>query len=395
MPGAPRTLLKALAVAGAAVLAAAGCGGGGDAGSGGEYNLGINAELSGAASSYGKTLQQGIQGYVDEVNAAGGINGHKIKLTSLDNGGEQARAAANATQLATASKVNAMFGNVLSSNCSAAQPVAERYEVPMGCISVAEPNPYVFSIGPDNTRAASAMFDAAKKVTEKDGPKAALVYLNTLTNEALAKSMKEQAGGAGVELATAQEVDLMASDVSAQVTKVVETEPDVVLVTTTGPGMLSVLKGVRAAGVQAPFVWLDGTGNFASLVSSKDEGVYAMNVYALVDPAGTESGVKEYIGAVEPAIQDAATAKGLNDGELVIGYLAARAFGEALKSCGHPCSGEQLKTHLDQTRLSVPGVVDDYGFTPEDRYPFKNWYLYHAVGTKTTLTETLTASPAA
>ncbi|MEU5879174.1 ABC transporter substrate-binding protein [Spirillospora sp. NPDC047279] len=391
MPRPHHAVVRALALAGAGALLLAGCGGGSGGASGTEYNWGINAELSGATSAYGKTLQQGIQAYVDEVNAAGGINGHKIKLTALDNGGEQSRAAANTTQLATARQVNAIFGNVLSANCSAAQPIAVRNKVPLACISVAEPNPYVFSIGPDNARAAQPLFDAAKKVTGKSNPKTAFVYLNTLTDLALAKKVKAQAAGAGIDLAVSEEVDLMSADYSSQTAKVVAAKPDVVLISHTGPGLLSVLKGVRAAGIDAPLVWLDGTANLASLSSSTDKNLYAMTVYSLVEPGATQEGAKAYTDAVKSKIKDPTTLMGLNDGEAVMGYLSARAFGEAMKACGHPCSGEKLKGQLEKLQTSIPGIVDAFGYTAGDHYPFKNWYLYNVVGSKATLTQTLDA----
>jgi branched-chain amino acid transport system substrate-binding protein len=229
-------------------------------------------------------------------------------------------------------------------------------------------------------------------VTGKSNPKAAFVYLNTLTDLALAKDMKAKTAGAGIDLATAQEVDLMSTDYSSQTAKVVAAKPDVVLISHTGPGLLSVLKGVRAAGIDAPFVWLDGTANLATLRSSTDKNVYAMTVYSLVEPGSTEEGAKAYMDAVKSKIKDSSSLLGLNDGEAVMGYLTARAYGEATKACGYPCSGEQLKAQLEKLKTSVPGIVDDFGYTADDHYPFKNWYLYNVVGGKTTLTSTLASS---
>jgi hypothetical protein len=99
--------------------------------------------LSGAVSHYGLSIQQGVEAYVGQVNAAGGINGHKIKLTSLDSAGNQSQAAADATQLASADQVDAIFGNALSSDCTGAQSAADRYQVPLACLSVDTPDPYV------------------------------------------------------------------------------------------------------------------------------------------------------------------------------------------------------------------------------------------------------------
>jgi branched-chain amino acid transport system substrate-binding protein len=357
----------------------------------GTYNWGIDAELSGVVSYYGLSIKQGVEAYVSQVNAAGGINGHKIKLTSLDSAGNQSQGAADATQLASADQVDAIFGNALSSDCTGAQSAADRYQVPLACLSVDTPDPYVFSLGADNSTVASALVAAGQKVSGKKSAKAAFVYLNTLTDIALAKSITSVAKGAGASIAASQEISLTATDVSAQVAEVVAAKPDVVLISETGPGLLSVLKGVRAAGITAPFVWVDGTGNLPALAQSTDTGVYAMNVYQVVQPGATEAGAQDYISAVTPTIKGTPTVESLNSGETVPGYMTARAFGAALKSCGYPCSGAQLKTALEKLNVSLPGLVASYAFTPSNHYPYTNWYVYHAVGTKTTLVDTLPA----
>ena len=366
--------------------------GGSAAASGAPYQWGVTAELSGVVSFYGASILQGVQAYVDQVNAAGGINGHPIKLTSLDNAGDQSRAATTATQLVTSDKVDAVLGNTLSSDCTAAQPIVERNKVPMACLSVDSPSPWVYNLGPDNTQAAGAMLSAAKKVANKSNPTAAFVYINTLTDISLSKTIAKDASGAGVNLATSQQVDLTATDVSGQVAKVVAAKPDVVLITDTGPGMLAILKGVRAAGITAPFVWLDGTSNMASLATSTDKNVYAFNSYTLIQPGATDAAAKSFITAITPKIKDAKSVDGLNSGEAVSGYATAMAWGAALKSCGYPCSGEQLKAQLDKLDVAEPGILPHLVYSASDHYPWKNWYLYHVVGPKATLTATFPAA---
>jgi ABC-type branched-subunit amino acid transport system substrate-binding protein len=355
---------------------------------GGSYNWGIDAELSGALSYYGASLGAGVQAYVDQANANGGVNGHQITLTQLDDAGDASRAAANATQLATANNVDAIFGHTLSANCSAAQPVIERYKIPMACLSIAQSSPWLFGLGPDNSVAAQPLFDTAKKVSNLSNPKVALVYLNTLTDEALAKDAGTKAAAAGVNLVTSQEIDLSASDSSNQVAQVVAAAPDVILISHTGPGFLGFLKSVRAAGLQVPIVWLDGTSAIGTLAQSTDQGVYAFSIWQLADPASTESGVKDFVAAITPQLKNGVTVATLNAGEYVTGYLTARAFGDALKTCGYPCSGENLRGQLEKVNLTVPGLVPSFTYTADSHYPFKGWYVYHVVGTTTTLVTT-------
>jgi ABC-type branched-subunit amino acid transport system substrate-binding protein len=397
MTGARRSLFRVLAAGAGAVLALAACttttnNNATPADTGGTYKWGIDAELSGTLALYGQTISDGVNAYADQVNANGGINGHKIEVTSLDDAGDQSRAAANATQLATVNNVNAVFGHALSANCAAAQPITERYKIPMACLSIAAASPWLYALGPDNSRAASSLFASTKKVTGRTNPKVAFVYLNTLTDIALSKAVASTAGAAGITVATTQQLDLTKSDVSSQVAQVVASAPDAVIISTTGPQMLSVLKGVRAANVNAPFIWLDGTSNLGSLAQSTDQNVYAFTVFQLADPASADAGVKEFVTAITPKMKNGVTAATLNGGEYVTGYATAKAFGEALKTCGYPCSGEKLKGELDKVSVALAGLVPTFAYSANDHYPYRNWYVYHVVGTTTTLFDTVPAA---
>ncbi|MET0736597.1 MAG: ABC transporter substrate-binding protein [Microbacterium sp.] len=345
------------------------------------YQWGINAELSGNVSFYGKSLEAGIQAYVDEVNADGGIDGHPIELTALDNAGDAARSTTNATQLATADGVTAMFGFVLSANCSAATPIVERNKVPLACLSVAEPNDYVFSLGPNSTLMGGALLEATKTVTGEDEPKVALLHVNTLTVTALAEAIQEQAADAGVDLVESQEVDLAATDSSAQIAKIVASQPDAVIISNFGPGFLAGLKGLRAAGLDVPVVWADGTGNLSSLAESTDENVYAMTAYQLVQADASSGAEGAYLEAVGPTL-DPVDALTLNTGYTAMAYMTARAFGDATRECGYPCTGEQLQEILSTFSTDMESMVADFSYDNDRHYPYSNWYLYHVVGTE-------------
>lgn len=369
---------------GVIALAASACGGDGGAsgssdGGDGTYKWGINAELSGVTAYYGEGMEVGIQAYLDEVNAEGGINGHKIELVTLDNAADASRAATNTTQLATAEEVIAIFGFVLSANCSAGTPVAERYQVPLACMSLAEANDYAFSLGADNTKAGSAMLAAAGKVARVDAPRAALVNINTLTSVGFGDMVEEKASDAGVEIVTRQEIDIAASDSSAQIAKIVAAKPDVVMMSNTGPGFLSVLKGVRSAGIDAPFIWVDGTGNLPSLAESTDKNVYALTVNEVVDPATTEGAAAEFLEAVEGKMPSGNVLE-LNGAYTVPAYMTARLFGAALEECGYPCSGKQMREQLEKTTVELPGLADEFGYDGDDHYPYAQWHLYRISG---------------
>ncbi len=49
-----------------------------------EYVIGVSGPLTGGAAIYGKAVQNAAQMAVDEINAAGGLNGIKFKLVAMD-----------------------------------------------------------------------------------------------------------------------------------------------------------------------------------------------------------------------------------------------------------------------------------------------------------------------
>ena len=59
--------------------------------------IGVNLELSGAVASYGTSEAAGIELAVEEINAAGGIDGKEIEIVKVDNKSEAAEATSAAT----------------------------------------------------------------------------------------------------------------------------------------------------------------------------------------------------------------------------------------------------------------------------------------------------------
>ncbi len=61
--------------------------------------LGMSAPFSGPNAAYGEDMRQTIQGYFEQINKSGGINGRKLNLVTLDDGYETERTVANTQTL--------------------------------------------------------------------------------------------------------------------------------------------------------------------------------------------------------------------------------------------------------------------------------------------------------
>jgi ABC-type branched-subunit amino acid transport system substrate-binding protein len=96
-----------------------------------EILVGQTAALSGPAQALGLGMRTGIQVSFDEVNAAGGVSGRHLRLTSRDDGYEPGRAAGNAKALVEEDKVFALIGSVGTPTTAQVVPVCDAAGVPL------------------------------------------------------------------------------------------------------------------------------------------------------------------------------------------------------------------------------------------------------------------------
>jgi branched-chain amino acid transport system substrate-binding protein len=110
-----------------------------------EILIGEFGSLTGSEATFGLSSNKGFRLAFDEINAAGGINGKKVKLITVDDQGKNEEAASAVTRLITQDNVVALLGEVASSRSKAAAPIAQKYQVPM--ITHASTNPEVTKAG--------------------------------------------------------------------------------------------------------------------------------------------------------------------------------------------------------------------------------------------------------
>ncbi|MBQ9421645.1 MAG: ABC transporter substrate-binding protein, partial [Lachnospiraceae bacterium] len=85
---------------------------------GGEFVIGGSGPLTGGAALYGIAVQRGGQIAVDEINAAGGINGYQVKWVFEDDE-HDAEKALNAYNTLKDQGLQIMVGTVTSGPCLA------------------------------------------------------------------------------------------------------------------------------------------------------------------------------------------------------------------------------------------------------------------------------------
>lgn len=110
-----------------------------------EIKVGEYGSLTGGTATFGISSKQGIELFVDKLNAAGGVGGKKIHVLVEDDQSRPEEAATAVNKLTAQDGVVAVLGEVASSRSLAAAPICQGAGVPM--ISPSSTNPKVTEIG--------------------------------------------------------------------------------------------------------------------------------------------------------------------------------------------------------------------------------------------------------
>src|SRR5260370_36864504 len=92
--------------------------------------IGYLPALTGPSSSTGVGINRGIQLAVQEINAAGGVDGRQLELITRDTQSDPTKAVNGAAELTHGQKVSAVFGPVNSGESLAVVPLLARANTP-------------------------------------------------------------------------------------------------------------------------------------------------------------------------------------------------------------------------------------------------------------------------
>src|SRR6516165_5408066 len=124
--------------------------------------VGYLPALTGPSSSTGIGINRGIQLAVQEINAAGGINGRQLELITRDTQSDPTKAVNGAAELIHGEKVSVVFGPVNSGESLAVVPLLARTKTPQihpcWVDTLADPKKYpmCFRNGPTNQQIGGA-----------------------------------------------------------------------------------------------------------------------------------------------------------------------------------------------------------------------------------------------
>ncbi|MET0626362.1 MAG: ABC transporter substrate-binding protein [Pyrinomonadaceae bacterium] len=304
---------------------------GGTTDSGGAILVGVYGDLSGQTSSFGESTRNGAQMAIDEINAAGGINGRKVQAVVEDDQGQPQQASTVVTKLINQDKVVAIIGEVASSNSLAAAPRAQEAKVPM--ITPSSTNPKVTQVGDyifrvcftDDFQGAVAAKFAANTLKAKKA--AILGDFQSDYSKGMTQYFVQEFTGAGGQIVAQQSYTQTDADFKGQLTNIRAAAPDVIFV----PGYYGqvgvIAKQAKELGITAPLLGGDGwdSPKLFELGGASLDGAYMVNHYSTDDPSPA---VQKFVAAYKAkygAVPDAIAA---------LGYDAMNVLADAIRRAG-------------------------------------------------------------
>lgn len=325
-----------------------------------EIRIGVNYELSGDNATYGNSSVEGIELAVEQINAAGGINGKKIKPIKYDNKSEPAEATTLTTRLMTQDKVVAVLGPATSGAFKATIPVAIQNKIPVASGSATADDvtvdssgvkEYAFRICYSDSYQGTAMANFA---LNNLSAKKAVIIMDSSSDygKGLAENFTKTFEDGGGTIVAQEAYVAKDTDFNAILTKIKGEEFDVIFI----PGYYNeaglIIKQARAQGIDVPILGADGFDSPVLLELAGAEAlnnVYFSNHYSSLDENPVVVKFIEDFKAKYNKEPDAFNA---------LGYDLARFVADAI-SRAENLNGESVKKALEET-TDFEGVTGSF-----------------------------------
>ena len=273
-----------------------------------EIVLGLSNVVSGPLKTPGEGTEIAVDIAVAEINAAGGINGKKLRVVKFDTGGDPKQAVVAARKFASDDGALGIIGPFSSGEAGAAFPIGERLgivQIPNASSApgLTKGKSYAFRLTEDESKQYNRLLTSMKNkgvrtghteifyVTDERISKIVGVFL-------MPKLMKKFGMAAGKPIG----FSYTSFDLAPQATKAMQAKPDLIAVASVGPPAAKVLKEMRRQGFKGRMIGsqLFADPNNIELFGSEADGTlfaagfwYRLNAETRAFSAKFDAGVKK------------------------------------------------------------------------------------------------------
>jgi branched-chain amino acid transport system substrate-binding protein len=332
--------------------------------------VGYLPALTGPSSSTGIGINRGIQLAVQEINAAGGIDGRQLELITRDTQSDPTKAVNGAAELTRGQKVSCVFGPVNSGESLAVVPLLARTNTPqihpcwVDTLTDPQKYPMCFRNAPTNQQIGGAANRYVLEVLKKK--KVAVISdttgYGTASVNAYVPMLKEK----GAEVVYQGNVDAANPDLKPELLRMQGAGAEAIMPWSVNAGFLSRIINTRGQmGWDVPIVGQTtlGSGQTAALLDKQDfwAKVYPNNFRPVCFSGNGKltdrtSGFLDRLKSAKIEMADTLL------WWIALGYDSPRLIAEAMKNVG--TEPDKIVGYLNQLK-DFPGVYGDISFTSD------------------------------
>jgi len=241
------------------------------------YKIGAVFAITGGASWLGEPERNTVKMIEEDVNAAGGINGHPLQVIVEDTVGDETKTVTAVKKLIERDKVLAIIGPSRSGTTLAVIPIVQRAKVPLISCAAAEAivvpvKRWVFKTPQKDSDAVIRIYEYMR---EHKISKVAIITGTTGFGDQGRKQLKKLAPDYGITIVADETYGPKDTDMTVQLTKIKGTEAQAVVNWSIVPAQAIVVKNMRQLGMNIPLFQSHGFGNikYVQAAGKAAEGV--------------------------------------------------------------------------------------------------------------------------
>jgi len=330
--------------------------------------IGALFSVTGPASFLGAPEEKTVQMMVENINAAGGVNGQKLQLVIKDTAGDPAKAESFAKQLIEEDKVLAIIGPSTSGETMKIKDLCEANQVPLVSCAAAETivNPvakYVFKVPQKDSQAVTWIY---RTMEDMGISNIAIVTSTEGFGMAGKKQLEDLAKTEGITILANEVYDKTATDLTDVLTKVKgNSSVQAVVNWSIVPAQSIVAKNMKQLGLNVPLFQSHGFGNpkYVQQAGVAAEGIlFPAGRLLVVDELPANHPQKQVLAAYKKDYEsrykeDVSTFGGH-------AYDALTVVVEGLKKAGAP-DRQKLRDAIENLK-DVAGTAGVFNFSATD-----------------------------
>jgi len=260
----------------------------GGAASGEAIPIGIAVAQTSNVALLGQEQVIGAQIAEDFFNKKGGVNGRPIKLVMQDTAGDEQGAINAFNTLINNDNVVAIIGPTLSQQAFSADPIADRAKVPViGPSNTAKGIPEIGDYVARVSAPVAVVAPNAVKVALEQNPNIKKVAVAFAQNDAFSKSetatfQSTITSTYKLDLATVQQFQTTDTDFTTQATNIINTQPDLVIISGLASDGGNLVKQLRDLGYTGLIIGGNGlnTSNIFPVCKAACDGILIAQAYS-------------------------------------------------------------------------------------------------------------------